>query len=71
MGSKVRFGIIGSGMMGREHIRNLALLPDAQLVALAEDRSSTNAVTILTTDPDDIMLLVDLTGATNIAVQAV
>lgn len=44
---------------------------DAQLVALAEERSIVNAVTILTSDPADIRLLVELTGATNIAVQVV
>jgi hypothetical protein len=44
---------------------------DAQVVALAEERSAYNAVTILTTDRLDIQLLVDLTGATNMAVQVV
>ena len=29
-------GIIGTGMMGLEHLRNLALVPDAELVALAD-----------------------------------
>ena len=32
----VRFGIVGAGMMGREHIRNLHLFPEAELVALAD-----------------------------------
>lgn len=36
MPQPVRFGIIGSGMMGREHIRNLLLYPEAQVVALAD-----------------------------------
>ena len=36
MVSKVRIGIIGAGMMGREHIRNLRLLPDVDIVALAD-----------------------------------
>jgi len=31
-----RYAIIGAGMMGREHIANLALVPDAELVALAD-----------------------------------
>lgn len=44
---------------------------DAQVTALAEERSIHTAVTILTSDPDDIQLLVDLTGAPNIAVHAV
>jgi predicted dehydrogenase len=31
-----RYGIIGAGMMGQEHIRNIALLDNAEVVALAE-----------------------------------
>ncbi|MEM8789445.1 MAG: Gfo/Idh/MocA family oxidoreductase [Pseudomonadota bacterium] len=31
-----RYGIIGSGMMGQEHIRNLNLLPGAEVVAIAD-----------------------------------
>jgi predicted nucleic acid-binding protein len=41
---------------------------DAQIVAMAEERSYTCAVTIVTGDPDDINLLVGLTLRTNIAV---
>ena len=36
MSQPLRFGIIGSGLMGREHIRNLAITPGARLVALAD-----------------------------------
>ena len=32
----VRYGIIGCGMMGQEHLRNIALLPDAEVVAIYE-----------------------------------
>jgi predicted dehydrogenase len=32
----VRYGIIGCGMMGQEHLRNIALLPDACVVAIFE-----------------------------------
>ncbi|MEM1314835.1 MAG: Gfo/Idh/MocA family oxidoreductase, partial [Pseudomonadota bacterium] len=32
----IRYGLIGAGMMGREHIRNLALIDGAQVSALAE-----------------------------------
>ncbi len=32
----VRVGLVGVGMMGREHIRNLKLLPDARIVALCD-----------------------------------
>lgn len=34
--SKLRFGIVGVGMMGREHIRNLKLHPEAEIVALQD-----------------------------------
>ena len=37
----MRYGIIGTGMMGREHLRNIALLPNAEIAAIA--------------DPDDAM----------------
>ncbi|TRC93093.1 Gfo/Idh/MocA family oxidoreductase [Mesorhizobium sp. WSM4303] len=32
----IGYGIIGCGMMGQEHIRNIALLPDAHVVAIFE-----------------------------------
>ncbi len=32
----IGYGIIGCGMMGREHIRNIALLPDAHVAAIFE-----------------------------------
>ncbi len=41
---------------------------DAQIVAMAEERSFRNAVTIVTGDPKDIELLVGLTRRPNIAV---
>lgn len=44
---------------------------DAQVVALAEERSAYRAVTILTADPTDMRLLVDVTGRPNISVLAV
>lgn len=34
--STVRYGIIGSGMMGHEHIRNIAMLEGAKVVAVAD-----------------------------------
>ena len=36
MTRQLRFGIVGAGMMGREHIRNLRLLPGGRLTALAD-----------------------------------
>lgn len=32
----LRYGIIGCGMMGQEHLRNIALLPDATVAAIFE-----------------------------------
>ena len=32
----LRYGIIGCGMMGQEHLRNIALLPEAEVVAIYE-----------------------------------
>src|SRR5690606_18002396 len=32
----IRYGIIGTGMMGWEHIRNLALIPEASVTAVAD-----------------------------------
>lgn len=32
----IRYGLIGAGMMGQEHIRNIALLDGAELAALAD-----------------------------------
>ncbi|WP_197277290.1 Gfo/Idh/MocA family protein [Sphingomonas profundi] len=36
MGELIRYGIVGTGMMGIEHLRNIAILPDAELVAIAD-----------------------------------
>ncbi len=36
MGKTVKYGILGCGMMGREHLLNLALIDGAQVVAIAE-----------------------------------
>ncbi len=48
MTNKIRFALIGTGMMGREHIRNLNLMPEAQIVALvdpvADSISQTQAI---------------------------
>ncbi|EAQ28017.1 possible myo-inositol 2-dehydrogenase [Erythrobacter sp. NAP1] len=44
MGESRRYAIIGCGMMGREHMANLALVPGADLVAIADpDEGSRNA----------------------------
>ena len=35
-----RYAVIGTGMMGQEHIRNIALLPDAEVAAIADPDES-------------------------------
>ncbi len=40
----LRYGLIGAGMMGREHIRNLALIPGSALTAISDpERHSVDA----------------------------
>jgi len=36
MSDVIRYGVIGTGMMGFEHLRNLALVPGAQVTAIAD-----------------------------------
>ena len=36
MGKTVRYGMLGCGMMGHEHLRNLALIDGAEVVAIVE-----------------------------------
>lgn len=36
MPAKVRYGIVGCGMMGQEHLRNIALLPDTDVSVIFE-----------------------------------
>ncbi|MBN8534076.1 MAG: Gfo/Idh/MocA family oxidoreductase [Rhizobiales bacterium] len=42
----LRYGLIGAGMMGREHIRNLALIPGSELVAIADPTNEQVALSI-------------------------
>ncbi|CAN1538101.1 MviM Predicted dehydrogenases and related proteins [Rhabdaerophilaceae bacterium] len=42
----LRYGLIGAGMMGREHIRNLALVPGSDLVAIADPTNEQVALSI-------------------------
>ncbi len=36
MGDTIRYGIIGTGMMGVEHIENILAMPDAEVTAIAD-----------------------------------
>ena len=47
MGDAIRWGIVGSGMMGIEHINNLKLTPGATIVALADPVASSLAMSAL------------------------
>ena len=40
----IRYGIIGSGMMGREHMRNIALLDGAVVTAVADPHAESRAL---------------------------
>ncbi|MEY2955998.1 MAG: hypothetical protein RL123_726, partial [Pseudomonadota bacterium] len=41
--STLRYGVIGCGMMGQEHLRNIALLPDAEVAAIHEPDAAMRA----------------------------
>lgn len=41
----LRYGLIGAGMMGREHLRNLALIPGSMLAALSDPDEVSRAET--------------------------
>ena len=43
MTTTIRYGIIGCGMMGQEHIQNIALLPDTAVTAICEPDPSMQA----------------------------
>ena len=40
----IRYGMIGCGMMGQEHIRNIALLPGATVAAIFEPDAGMQAI---------------------------
>lgn len=42
--TRLRYGVIGCGMMGQEHLRNIALLKDADVVAIHEPDAGMRAV---------------------------
>lgn len=43
MPETLRYGIIGAGMMGREHVRNLALIPGSAVTALSDPDEGSRA----------------------------
>ena len=44
MSERRTYAIIGCGMMGREHMRNLALVPGAELIAIADPDAGSRAL---------------------------
>ena len=47
----VNYGVIGCGMMGQEHLRNIALLPGARVAAIFEpDRYMADAAKAIDRD---------------------
>ena len=58
MAEALRFGIVGAGLMAREHIRNLKLYPQARVVALADPT------------PSSIELAMETLGEAGVGVQA-
>ena len=74
MSDKVSYGMIGCGMTGTEHLRNIALLPGAVVAAYVLlgtlDRRST-AATVFNLDPRaDIHRAIDILDRLGIASQA-
>jgi myo-inositol 2-dehydrogenase / D-chiro-inositol 1-dehydrogenase len=53
--SEIRYGIVGCGSMGREHIENIKALPGAQVTAIADTvESSRDAALALCTTPPHV-----------------
>ncbi|RLJ51878.1 putative dehydrogenase [Litoreibacter meonggei] len=46
MAQQVNYGVIGCGMMGQEHLRNIALLPDTRVSAIFEPDAEMAAETL-------------------------
>jgi myo-inositol 2-dehydrogenase / D-chiro-inositol 1-dehydrogenase len=58
MSDKLRVGVIGTGMMGFEHINNLKLMPEVAITALADPtaRMLSHAQSLLGPDADKVAL---------------
>jgi predicted dehydrogenase len=52
MADAIRYGIVGAGMMGIEHIKNIALTPDACVTALADPHEASRGWGRQTAGPD-------------------
>jgi myo-inositol 2-dehydrogenase / D-chiro-inositol 1-dehydrogenase len=58
----MRYGIIGCGMIAQEHIRNLQLLPDVEVVAIADPVADCIAMTKATLGNDTVRVYADAAG---------
>src|SRR5215208_469628 len=48
----LRYGLIGAGMMGREHVRNLAIIPGSRITALSDPDEGSRAEGARAVGPD-------------------
>ncbi len=46
---RIRYGLIGSGMMGQKHIQNLALLEGCDVTAISDPDANMRALSIAAT----------------------
>lgn len=44
MSEHIRYGLIGAGMMGREHLRNIAMTPGSKITAVADPDAESRAL---------------------------
>src|SRR5262249_8084378 len=51
-GAHVKFGVIGTGLMGCEHLRNLLALPDAEIAVVADPDEDSRSYAHLTLGAD-------------------
>jgi myo-inositol 2-dehydrogenase / D-chiro-inositol 1-dehydrogenase len=59
MSDDLRFGIIGAGMMGLEHFRNLQALPGATVTAIADPHEESRDLAVLTAGGDPLVCFAD------------
>ncbi|GAA6156527.1 Gfo/Idh/MocA family oxidoreductase [Pyruvatibacter sp. HU-CL02332] len=59
MGETIRYAIIGAGMMGNEHIRNIAIIDGAEVVAAADPHEGSRDWAKLTMEGKPIELYAD------------
>ncbi len=58
----MRYGILGCGMIAQEHIRNLKLFTDVEIVAISDPEPACIAMTKATLGHEDVRVYADATG---------